>query len=462
LDIRKIFENQKRNNSIPSHKERIEKIKNFLNFVLENKKELAGAIYKDFGKSEEDVYLTELLPFTLEARHAIKNLKNWLKPQRIKGTMALFGAKGKIQFRPKGVVLIISPWNYPFTLAAGPVISALAAGNKIILKPSEKTPHTSLFLKKLISEIFPANETTVVLGGAETAKELLKLPFDHVFFTGGTKIGSEIMKAAAENLTPVTLELGGKSPAIIDQSSDIKIAAEKITWGKLLNAGQTCIAPDYVLIRKNLLPEFIKEVKLNLNLMYNFKDGKFTNIQFCKIVNDESFERLKYLLKDALNYGANIAIGSESINNNRVFPPTILTNVSLNSRIMKEEIFGPLLPVITFETIKEALEVISFNPNPLSFYIFSKRRNFINTLSENVNTGGIVINDVVINFIHTNLPFGGIKTSGLGKAHGYYGFVEFSNLTPVLKQFRLTPIKLLYPPYNNFKRLLIDFLLKHF
>ncbi len=462
MDIKEVFNRQNEQDSNPSVRERINRIKSFLNAVLQSKEELAAAIYGDFGKSRDEVFLSELIPFTLEARYAIRNLKKWMKPAKAESSLTLFGAKGKIYFRPKGNVLIISPWNYPFALAAGPIVSALAAGNRIILKPSEKTPNTSKYLKDLIERTFPIEIAAVFEGDAEVAKELLKLPFDHIFFTGSTTIGREVMKAAAVNLTPVTLELGGKSPAIIDEENDLKIAAEKITWGKLLNAGQTCIAPDYVLIRKKYLKEFIKLVKENLSSMFLLNPAGVSDVEFCEIVNKESFERLNLMLKDAIENGAHVALSTKFSGNNRRFPPCLLTDVKPDSKLMREEIFGPILPVLTYESIDEALDIIRRNPNPLSFYIFSGNKKFIGAFTEKINSGGVVINDVVINFIHTGLPFGGIKTSGLGKAHGYYGFKEFSNETPVLKQFRLAPIKLLYPPYNDFKRKLIEFIFNYF
>ena len=442
--------------ALSTYAERKEKLKKILTKVLDSKEEIAEAIRKDFNKPAAETELTEILPLTMELRNTIRNLRYWMKPLRTRTPLMLFGSKGKIVYRPKGTVLIISPWNYPFLLALGPLVSAVAAGNTIILKPSEITPNTSKFLAGFFKDVFDESEIAVVEGGKETAQELLKLPFDHIFFTGGTEVGKIVMKAAAENLTSVTLELGGKSPVFIDRSANLKHAAERIVWGKFLNAGQTCIAPDYVLIRKEDFPDFLKYSSIYIEKYYGKDLARNPSETLCNIVNEKNVARLKFLLNDAIAKGAVLEYGDATPDSGNFIAPRILSNVSIESEIMKQEIFGPILPVLFYEDINDAIKIIERNPYPLSLYYFGKNNSVFEKLTNKITAGGVVANDVVVHFANTKMPFGGVRPSGLGKAHGYAGFKAFSNETPVLKQPRFTAVSFFYPLYNSIKQKLLS------
>ncbi len=436
--------------------ERKEKLKKILRKVLEEKEAIAQAIYSDFRKPAEETELTEIIPLTMEIRHTVRNLRYWMNPLKTGTPLVLFGSSGKIVYRPKGTVLVISPWNYPFLLAVGPVISAIAAGNTVVLKPSELTPNTSAYLKKFFNELFDESEVAIIEGGKETAQQLLKLPFDHIFFTGGTTVGKIVMEAAAQNLSSVTLELGGKSPVFIDDSANLKLAAKRIVWGKYLNAGQTCIAPDYVLIKKEKLPEFLKHAKSFIDKFYGKALAENPEEKLCNIVNEKNVKRLKFLLEDALSKGAVLEAGDSSLDKGNFISPKIISNVNLESEIMAEEIFGPILPIIFYRDLNDAVRMISKNPNPLSLYYFGRNRKIFEKLVAKIPAGGVVKNDVVIHFANTKVGFGGVRQSGLGKAHGYAGFKTFSNETPILSQPRVTAISFLYPPYSGLKKKLLD------
>jgi aldehyde dehydrogenase (NAD+) len=440
--------------------ERKRKLKRILENVLESKEEIAKAIKKDFGKSEEETYITEILPLTMELRNIIRNLHSWMKPVKIMSPLAFPGAKSKIVYRPKGNVLVISPWNYPFLLAVAPVVSAIAAGNTVILKPSELTPHTASFIKKFFSSMFDSSEVAVFEGDKNVAKELLAMPFDHIFFTGGTFVGRIVMESAARNLSSVTLELGGKSPAFIDDSADLQLAAERIVWGKFLNAGQTCIAPDYVLIRKTKVNEFLDYAKESIRKLWG-EDLDSVPPQYCNIVNENNVQRLKFLINDALGKGAKLEFGTPDKDSGTFLYPRILSGVSTESRLMKEEIFGPVLPLLFYENIEEAIGIIEQNPYPLSFYFFGKENLAFERLFKAIPAGGFVLNDTVVHFANTKLPFGGVRFSGLGKGYGYWGFKEFSLETPILKQPKWTAISLMYPPYNALKKKIISMAMKY-
>ncbi|NOX17138.1 MAG: aldehyde dehydrogenase family protein, partial [Chlorobi bacterium] len=356
---------------------------------------------------------------------------------------------------------IISPWNYPFLLAMGPLVSAVAAGDSAILKPSEYTPNTLSVLEKIISEIFEPCEAAVVSGGADTGQYLTSLPFDHIFFTGGTEIGKKVMKAAAENLTSVTLELGGKSPAIVDDSANIPNAARKIAWGKLINAGQTCIAPDYLLLSKNIEEQFLAAYKTAVEEIYGGAESFENNVDYCRLIHKNHFERIKSLIDDAVSKGAKTLFPINFNEEKNFFSPNLITNVTWEMKIMREEIFGPLLPMMTYSSFEEIKNIINKNRSPLSLYIFSKKKKFIDVVLKEIPAGSTAVNGTVVQFANGNLPFGGRNGSGMGKAHGYYGFKTFSNEKSSLKQTALSPLKLFYPPYTKTKERLIDFLIKY-
>ncbi len=462
--IEAIFEKQlaakeRINNS--TFAERKEKLKKILRKTLELKTEISQAIYSDFKKPAAETELTEILPLTMEIRNTIRNLHYWVKPLKTRTPLVLFGSSGKIYYRPKGNVLIISPWNYPFLLSVGPIVSAIAAGNTIVLKPSELTPNTSNFLAGFFKDIFDESEVAVIEGGKETAQQLLKLPFDHIFFTGGTTVGKIVMEAAAKNLTSVTLELGGKSPVFIDDSANLKLAAQRIVWGKYLNAGQTCIAPDYILIKKEKFAQFLNLAKHFIKKYYGKELKNNPAESLCNIVNESNVTRLNFLISDALSHGAVLEYGDRNSDKGNFLSPRILSNVNLESRIMEEEIFGPIMPILFYKDFDNAVQIIRKNPNPLSLYYFGSDKSTLRKLINKVPAGGIVVNDVVVHFANTKMEFGGVRQSGLGKSHGYAGFKAFSNEVPVLRQPKHTAISLIYPPYNKLKKKIIDGIIKY-
>lgn len=432
-----------------SVKERKRKLRSLLNYIVQHSDEIAAAVNSDFNKPVEEVHLTEIIPVTMELRQVIRKINRWSKVKRVSPPLVFLGSQNKIIPKPKGSVLIISPWNYPFLLAVSPLISAIAAGNTVIIKPSERTPKTSAYLNKMASELFEKDNVAVIEGGVETSKSLLALPFDHIFFTGGSEVGKIVMKAAAENLTSVTLELGGKSPVIIDSDADIKLVAKRIAWGKLINAGQTCISPDYIVVHKSKMNAFITGIKEQAVRLFPEESGKISGV-----VDDKHLEKLNTLLEDAVNKGAK---AEYLINERKWLTPVLLYDVKPDSRINKEEIFGAILPVFSFEKEEEIFSLIKRNPNPLTLYYFGKNKRLMKRIERELNFGSMVINDTLLHFANHKLPFGGVRQSGLGKAHGYYGFMEFSNLTPVFKQRKYSIIGLLYPPYNGVKEFLIKF-----
>jgi aldehyde dehydrogenase (NAD+) len=440
--------------------DRIEKLTRLSAAILERRGALRQALESDFRKPPEEVDLTEIVPLLLEIRHAQRHVGRWMQPTKAATSLPLLGTTAEIQYDPKGVALIISPWNYPWLLALGPLVSAIAAGNCVILKPSEFTPATSDLLGEMISAIFPQDEVAVFKGDHTVAAELLDLPFDHVFFTGSPAVGRIVMRAAARTLASVTLELGGKSPVIIDESADLKSAALSIMWGKYQNAGQTCVAPDFVLVPKNRHDEFVRELVAaaqKLEGTTQIEDGGFAFI-----VSDRHADRIRGLLRDAEVGGAQFALGASEAGSGRMLPPSVLTNVSWDSKIMSEEIFGPVLPLMTYDDLSEAVDRLARMPVPLALYVFAEDPAAANFWIENTRSGGAVVNDIAIHFANPDLPFGGIQNSGIGRSHGHAGFLAFSNERSVMRQ-RLThpPIRQLYPPYGPRTRRLVEWLLRY-
>jgi aldehyde dehydrogenase (NAD+) len=365
--------------------------------------------------------------------------------------------KSEVRLEPKGVCLIMAPWNYPFNLAISPLIAAIAAGNTVTIKPSEYTPHTSAYIRSLVARVFKPEEVYVVEGGIETAQALLSLPFHHIFFTGSTAVGKLVMKAAAQHLSGLTLELGGKSPAIIDESADLMDTARKLVWGKLLNAGQTCIAPDYVLVNNDMIPALVEKIKVALSEMQP------TQGDVAAIVSKRHFERMKALLADAQAKGAQVEIEGTTDEVALRFAPVVLSKVTDDMLLMQEEIFGPLLPIIGFQHSNEAIAYINAHDKPLALYIFSKNNYKTNQILQETSAGGTCVNDVVVHITNPNLPFGGVNHSGMGHYHGFAGFKTFSHERSVFHQFTgfgLNVNRLLYPPYDQKKEKLIKWLMK--
>ncbi len=448
FEFHKIKAQKLRSQSIKERKIKLRKLKNWVEF---NTNKIITALYNDFKKPEVEVLLSEIQPVTAAARHAIKNINRWAKPRKVSTPLALFGTSSNIHVEPKGVCLIIAPWNYPFNLMLIPLIEAIAAGNTAILKPSEITPYTAQLIDDMITELFSEDEVKVVQGEVTTSQQLLELPFNHIFFTGSPAVGKIVMKAAAKNLTSVTLELGGKSPVIIDETAHLKDAAEKLVWGKFMNCGQTCIAPDYVYVHSSIYNTFESELKKSIDKEY-YKDGKVNKKDYARIVNVGHYKRVSSLLEDVVNVGGKIAFGGTAEAAENLIEPTIVTDLPNSSRVMQEEIFGPILPLIKYENIEEVINQITQKPKPLALYLFSKSKSKINKIIKEVSAGGVCINETVLHFSNHNLPFGGVNNSGIGKSHGYHGFIAFSNEKSVLKQrIGLTAIKYFYPPYTDLK-----------
>lgn len=421
---------------------RYQKLEKLKKVILKKEVLINKALMEDLGKSAFETYLTEVGFILEEISFILKNLEDWMKPKKVKTPMALFPAQSYVHADPYGEVLIIAPWNYPFQLCFAPLLGALAAGNRIVVKPSEYAPSTSRVIKEILEETYTANEVRVVEGGLEATQELLKQKFDYIFFTGSTQVGRIVMQAAANHLTPVTLELGGKSPCFIEESANLDLAAKRTAWGKFLNAGQTCVAPDYVLVPKAKQHEFID--RLNFHLKNFYGDSPENSEDYPRIVNEKHFDRLeKLLIKDK------IAIGGEVMREKKFIAPTVMKDVSWTDKVMEEEIFGPILPVIPYEDEKEALDQIGKGAKPLAFYVFSENEKKAQEIMSSMSFGGGCINDTVMHLANPHLPFGGVGLSGMGSYHGARSFETFSHSKSVLIQKTKVDIPLRYPPYSG-------------
>lgn len=451
-DIERIYAKQRQNRdavAATSADERIAKLRRLHEAMFAHRADLQAALLADYEKPASEADMSEIYPVVSEARHAMRHLRRWMRPRRVSTPLALFGSRSRIVHEAKGVVLIISPWNFPVNLTFGPLVSAIAAGNCVVIKPSEMTPNTSACMRRIVSELFDESEIAVVEGDAGVAEALLRKKWDHIFFTGSPAVGRVVMKAAAEHLTPVTLELGGKSPVIVDRTANLDEAAKKIAWGKFLNSGQICIAPDYLLVDESIRDSFVEKLRAAI--------APETGI----IVNERHAARVKHLFDDAVAGGAKVVAGGEF--RQRAITPTVLENLNPDSPIMQQEIFGPLLPMMTYKTLDDAFGVIAAREKPLVLYLFSRSRKVIKDVLRRTTAGGTAINDTLIQFYQLNLPFGGVGESGVGKAHGVFGFEAFSNARGVFEQpTRFSAIQLLYPPYTNFKKKLIDLTIKYF
>ncbi|MEZ4855517.1 MAG: aldehyde dehydrogenase family protein [Gelidibacter sp.] len=459
-----VFNAQKTNQYKVGHttyKERIKKL-NALKTALEStyKEAIRKALYDDFKKPKLEVDLTEIYPVLSEIKFVKQHLKSWIKLQKVETPLALLGASSYIKYEPKGVCLIISPWNFPINLTFIPLVSAIAAGNTVILKPSELTPNASKVMAKILKDLFKEDEIALIEGEVEVAQELLKLPFNHIFFTGSPQVGKIVMKAASEHLASVTLELGGKSPAIIDDTASLEKAVKKIIFGKFTNAGQTCIAPDYILLKSDLKDRFIKIFKEKIVEFYN-ENAEITH-SYCRIVNKKHFDRLVSYIKEAQENQSVIVSGGHYNETNNYIEPTLVFDVPETSQLMQNEIFGPILPVKTYTKIEAAIQYINSKEKPLALYIYSKRKSTVRSIIKTTRAGSTCVNHNLLQFLNHNLPFGGSNHSGIGKSHGYFGFQEFTNQRSVLKQHTKTAADLLIPPYNNFKQKLVDLTLRWF
>ena len=446
----KNFENlqELKNSSVKERLKRINKIANYIN-EPKNVVKITAALSKDLGKSEEEVTLSEIYPLLLTIKTVAKNLKRWSQDEYLPTPLTMIGLTSSIKYEPKGHVLIIGPWNYPFMLSINPLIYAIAAGNAAIVKPSEIAVHTSALVKEMIAEIFNPNEVTVIEGGIEETTHLLAKKFNHIYFTGSPNVGKIVMEAGAKHLCSVTLELGGKSPVIIDQTTNIKTTAKKIAWAKTLNCGQTCIAPDYIIVKKEVEKDFIAAYKQAITELLDPKNiGINNSAYFGNIINTKNYDRLIHLIEDAKEKGAKVSDYSLASKENKFIPPLVVANANNSMSIMKEEIFGPLLPIITFDTLNEVISQINELPKPLALYIMSKSSNTVDHIINNTSAGNTMGNELMMNVAHPDLPFGGVNNSGIGKSNGRYSFINFSNERGLMKR-KWGTHKFIYPPFNK-------------
>jgi aldehyde dehydrogenase (NAD+) len=431
-------------------RERIARLQKLRRTIVERREALYQAIHADFRKPSAEVETTELLLVLAELDHAIKHLGRWMKPRKVATPVLLTGTRSEVRCEAKGVVLIISPWNYPFQLTLSPLVAAVAAGNCVLLKPSEKTPHTAAFIDQLIRDVFDPSEVTVATGGPEVSQALLELPFDHFFFTGGPKVGRKVMEAAAKFLAGVTLELGGKSPVVVDETADLDAAAERIAFGKFLNGGQTCVAPDYVLVHASKEAELLSKLGQTLARFYGrTEEARKATPDFCRMVDDAQFTRINKLLERSVASGVRVVEGGTVDATSRYIAPTVLADVKPESPIMEEEIFGPVLPVLRYERLDEAVRHIRAGTKPLAMYIFSHDRRNIDRLLAETSAGGTCVNTTVVHLSNADLPFGGIGESGVGNYHGEFGFRTFSHERAVLRQGPLSFLRTMFPPYTE-------------
>ena len=415
-------------------RERIEKIRRLRDAVIARTEDWYQAANADFNKPPGEVDLGEILPICVEANAAIRQLKKWMKPQRVRPTLLTWGTRSYVQAIPRGRCLIIGPFNYPVNLTLGPLVSAIAAGNTVMLKPSELTPHLSGLIAQVVREVFSEEEVAVVEGDAHVAQALQGLPFDHVFFTGSPAIGKQVMAAAAQNLTSVTLELGGKSPSIVDASANLRLAAANILWAKFTNAGQTCIAPDHVYVHESVKDAWLGCCREVLTQAYG-RDlaEQQASPHLAHMVNARHTTRIKALLDDAQARGARVVLGGGVAEDARFVQPTLLDRVAPGSRVLEEEIFGPLLPVVSFRALEDVIDKVNAGPKPLALYIYSQTQANIDKVLTQTASGGACVNHSLLQFLHGNLPFGGVNHSGMGSAHGYHGFKAFSHERAVVR-----------------------------
>lgn len=428
-------------------------------------REIIQALAQDFSKPSFETLLTEIFPLHSELNFTLNNLKAWMRPQGVTNPWVLLGTRSEIQRQPRGTCLIIAPWNYPFYLALAPLIAAIAAGNTVFLKPSEMTPQTGRLIQEICQEVFAPEQVIVILGGKELSQRLLKLPFDHIFFTGSTAVGKVILRAAAETLATVTLELGGKSPTVVDDTADLELAAQRLAWGKSVNAGQTCVAPDYVFVHHRVIAEFKRYYIKAISTFY--AGTQAIGKDFAHIINQMHQERLRGLIQSATDSGfavTKINQRPRGPGESQAIQPTLIDLSSPEGMpwhlpILQEEIFGPILPLIPFAEIEEVIRAINSQPKPLALYIFSKNKQVQDRLLQETSSGGAVVNDIFIHLLNPYLPFGGVNASGHGNYHGQFGFRAFSHERAVLRQGvfgRL--LKLFYPPYTPWKKRIIELL----
>lgn len=418
--------------------------------IVGRREAILDAIGADLGRPPFESETAEFHHVLQEIDHAIRHLPRWARGRRVRPPLLLAGTTSRLLIEPRGTVLILAPWNYPFGLIVNPLVAAIAAGNCVVAKPSEKAPATARLLEELLGEVFDEAEVAVVQGGPDVAAQLLELPFDHFFFTGSTRVGRLVMAAAARHLATVTLELGGKTPAVVDRSADVERAAERIAWGKLFNAGQTCLAPDFVLVHEEVHDRFLEAVAAAVARFYGADPAsRQRSPDFGRIVDDEHLARLAALVTESVAQGARVHVGGESDAPSRYFAPTVLANVTPDMRVMREEIFGPVLPVLAWRDLREARQLARANGKPLASYIFTRDRRVADALLHGIPAGGTLINHTLLHYVSSELPFGGVGASGMGSYHGYYGFLAMSHVRPVVRQHGPALSAVMYPPFRG-------------
>lgn len=421
--------------------------------IIRHEKEIFDALNQDLGKSETESYMSEVGLVLSEISYCLKHFKKWAKPKKVASPLAQFPSKSFMLYEPRGVVLIMSPWNYPFMLTLEPLIGAICAGNCCVLKPSNYSPAVSAVIRKIVSECFDANHVHVVLGGREQNQELLDQRFDYIFFTGGVNVGKIVAEKASKFLTPITLELGGKSPLIIEKSANIKLAAKRVAFGKYLNCGQTCVAPDYCLVDNSIKQEFIDCVKVEIVKMFGQKP--LENNQYGKIINQKHFDRIMGLIDPE-----KVVIGGKGDSKLQKIEPTVLDNVTLSDAVMQEEIFGPILPIIGFDNLNQAKDIIKKFEKPLALYLFTTNKKVEREILSTISFGGGCINDTIIHIATSRMPFGGVGLSGLGNYHGKFSFETFSHLKPIVKKSNKIDLPMRYQPYTKKNDKIIRLFLK--
>ncbi|MEZ7497812.1 aldehyde dehydrogenase [Flavobacterium sp. Arc3] len=421
---------------------RKETLTKLLNNIIIHEDDIIKALYDDFKKPAFEAVLTETSYVISELKDTIKNLSKWAKPKRVFPSLLNFPSKDYIYKDPYGKVLIIAPWNYPFQLALCPLVSAVAAGNQVVLKPSELTLKTSAIIAEIIAKTFHVNHVEVIQGGVDVSKNLLSQRWDYIFFTGSVPVGKIVAQAAAQHLTPVTLELGGKNPCIIDETANLKLAAKRIVWGKFINAGQTCIAPDYIMIQKDMKSKFIDYMKEEITAAYSNKPEESPD--FARIVNTKNWSRLTEMIDND-----KVIFGGQTNESECYIAPTLIDESDVDSLVMKDEIFGPLLPILEYSSTADIHAVISKYEKPLSLYIFTENKSFANKIIQNYSFGGGCINDTVVHFSNKRLPFGGVGHSGIGAYHGSLSFDTFSHKKSIVKKANWLDLPMRYAPYKD-------------
>jgi coniferyl-aldehyde dehydrogenase len=463
--LRRLFDTQRVAFSaapMPDLATRRESLTRLKDALVANRERFAAAVSSDFGGRAAAETDAELLAVVHHVRYVLKRLKRWMKPERRSTSLLLATTRAMVYFQPLGVVGIVVPWNYPIALSVGPLVFALAAGNRVMIKMSESTPRTGELVRHVLEEAFDEKQVSVVLGERDVAREFTRLPFDHLLFTGGSEVGRLVMREAAANLTPVTLELGGKSPTLVSEDVPIDMAAERIAFGKALNAGQTCLAPDYVLCPRHRVDEFVDAFGAALDKMY---PGLLQSPDYTAVVNERHFRRLREYLDDARAQGAEIVElnpgGLSPAAGSRKMPIYVIKNVHDGMRVMQEEVFGPILPIVAYEHLQEALDFINARPRPLALNLFDNNRERRERVLAETHAGGVCINDAVTQFLAEDLPFGGIGESGMGHYHGREGFLTFSHQKAVFERPRINTARVLYAPHGGWlQRLLYRFYLR--